>query len=704
MKYACVDVGGTFTDAAIFDEKGQINVFKSPTTHSNYIGGILGALTAAAEHYGITLEEILKEVSVSNGGRLTHGSTIATNAVLEKKAGKVGVITTKGFRDVLLFREGPPKNPRELYLDYPEPFVPRYLTLGVSERINAEGGIEVPLNEGELIDAVEQLRKYNVEAIAICFLWSPVNPEHERRAREIINRIWPEVYVVLSNEVNPQINEYRRFVATAMDASLKGLISTYSTRLNESFNQAGLIGEVGMLNAYGGVMSPAEIAECPLLSIDSGPAMAPVSGRLYVNSDAHDSNAVVLDMGGTTFDVSCVIDNHIGVSRETVIGDETPGIARVAVHSVGAGGGSIAWVDAGGMLRVGPRSAGSEPGPACYDRGGTLPTVTDANMVLGFLNPDQFNAGKMKLDFQKAYDAIDKHVATFLGMSVYDAAYAIWGTVNANMIKAIKDVTVWQGVDPRNYVMVAGGGACGVHAIPLAVGLEMTKLLIPKTAGGLSAVGGVFSDLTKEFFTILYQESRSFEYERVTKRVRELYNEAVDFLSRNDIPEKNRKIELYMEGRYPSQAWDLSVLIEPDMKDDFQFNEEIVKKMENAFHAEHYRQFTVSDNTYVNCFGWRLRAIGHSKMEITLQPTDSARHDEPAKPVGKRKLYFRDIGHVEAPAYDGTKMLNGQYVLGPAVIDEPTTTIAVLPGYRMEVTELGNYYVDIRKNNKTLTD
>lgn len=698
MKYICVDVGGTFTDAAVFDEDGQIHVFKSPTTPENYIDGILGALSTAAGFYGITLEQILKEASVVHGGRLTHGSTIATNAVLEKRAGKVGMLTTKGFRDVLLFREGPPKNPRELYLDYPEPYVPRYLTLGVEERITAEGTIEIPLNEEDVIAAVQQLKEFHVEAIAVCFLWSPVNPVHEQKAREIIRRIWPEVHVVISSEVNAQVNEYRRFVATAMDASLKGLISTYSAQLNSRLRDAGFEGEVGMLNAYGGVMSPQEIAECPLLSIDSGPAMAPVSGRMYVNSDARDTNAVVLDMGGTTFDVSCVINDHIGVSRETVIGDEVPGIARVAVHSIGAGGGSIAWVDAGGMLKVGPRSAGSQPGPACYGRGGVLPTVTDANTLLGFLNPEHFNAGKMKLDYRKAYDAVKTHIADVLGMDVYEAAYAIWGTVNANMIKAIKDVTVWQGVDPRGYVMIAGGGACGVHAIPLAVGLEMTKLLIPKTAGGLSAVGGVFSDITKEFSMMLYQESRSFDCEKATAALRGLYREASEFLDRNDIPSKRRRIELYMEGRYPSQAWDLSVLIDPDMREDFQFTKELVEQMEEAFHAEHYRQFTVKDNTYVNCFGWRLRAIGQSKREIALQPVDQERHEQPAVPAGKRKLYFRELGKlVEAPVYEGTKMLYGQYVDGPAVIEEPTTTIAVLPGYRMEVTRLGNYYTDIRR-------
>ena len=695
-KYSCVDVGGTFTDAAILDENGQIRVFKSPTTPGNYIDGILGALETAAEYYNISLEELLHDVGVSAGGRLTHGSTIATNAVLEKKAGKVGVITTKGFRDVLLFREGPPKNPHDLYLDFPEPFVPRYLTLGVRERVNAEGGVEVPLDEEELAQAVGKLKEYEVEAIAVCFLWSPVNDCHERRARAVIEKLWPEVSVVISSSVNAQINEYRRFVAAAMDASLKRLVSTYSRGLNARLNEAGFAGEVGMLNAYGGVMRPAEIAENPLLSIDSGPAMAPVAGRVYVNADADEGNAVVLDMGGTTFDVSCVTQNHIGISRETVIGDEVPGIARAAVHSIGAGGGSIAWVDAGGMLRVGPKSAGSVPGPVCYRRGGTLPTVTDANAVLGYLNPEHFNAGKMKLDVEGAYNAIKEHVADRLGMSVYDAAYAIWGTVNANMVKAIKDVTVWQGVDPRGYVMVAGGGACGVHAIPLAIGLEMNKLLIPKTAGGLSAVGGVFSDLVKEFSTILYQESRSFEKEIVTDRLRELYAQAEAFFEQNHIAPESRKVELYMEGRYPAQAWDLSVLLEEDMRADFAFTDETVRKLEDAFHAEHFRQFTVKDDSYVLCFGWRLRAIGAAGRGARLLPAEK-REEGMARDMGMRKMYFREYGEpVDVPVYDGEQIKYGQYVEGPAVIEEPTTTITVLPGYRLVVTRLGNYFVKIR--------
>jgi N-methylhydantoinase A len=560
-KYACIDVGGTFTDAAVSDENGEIDVFKSPTTPHDWTDGILGALRVAAEHYNQELSDFLKDISPVNGGLLTHGSTIATNAIVERKVGKIGIMCTKGFRDVFLFREGPNKNPFDMCIEYPEPFVPRYLTLPVEERINSEGGIDTPLNEEDVKAVVEQLKKYEVEAICVCFIFSTVNKVHELRAAEIIHEVWPEVQVVLSSEVNPTGREYRRWVSAAMDASLRKLVSTYVTNLNVRLNNEGFIGEVSMLNAAGGVMSTAEIVKRPLYSVDSGPSMAPVSGKIYAAEDLDDSNAVVLDMGGTTFDVSCVVDGSISVSREAAIGGEIPGISRVNVHSIGAGGGSIAWVDGGGMVRVGPRSAGSLPGPACYNRGGTLPTVTDANLVLGYLDPNFFNDGKMKLYPKLAYQAIGEHVADKLGISVFEAAYSIWTTVNVNMIAAIKDITIWQGIDPRSYVMVAGGGACGLHAIPLAEGLEMKKLLIPRTAGGLSAVGGIFSDIVSEYNASLYTTTRNFDYENANKMIRGLYQKAVESFERNKITKENQKIELYMEGHYPFQVWEVAINI-----------------------------------------------------------------------------------------------------------------------------------------------
>ncbi len=697
-KYACVDVGGTFTDAAVMDEKGEVNVFKSPTTPHDWTEGILGALKVASEYYEQDFHAFLKDISVVNGGLFTHGSTISTNAIVEKKCGKVGILCTKGFRDVFLFREGPNKNPFDMFLDYPEPFVPRYLTLSVEERINAEGGVEIPLNEEEVRLQTRQLKAYHVEAIAVCFLWSTMNASHEKKAAEIIKEEWPEVTVVLSAEVNPSSREYRRWISAAMDASLRRLISTYANNLNNRLNEEGFIGKVGMLNSSGGVMSTTEIVERPLYSVDSGPSMAPVSGRKYALKDLEEENVVVLDMGGTTFDVSCVINGNISVSKEAIIGDEIPGISRVNVHSIGAGGGSIAWVDNGGMVRVGPRSAGSVPGPACYNRGGTLPTVTDANCVLGYLNPDFFNDGRMKLYPELAKEAIRKHVAEPLGVSVMEAAYAIWATVNVNMITAIKDITIWQGIDPRAYAMVAGGGACGLHAIALAEGLEMDKLLIPRTAGGLSAVGGIFSDIVSEYNGSLYTSTHHFQFAETNALIQDLKKKAETFFARNNIRKENQKIEVYMEAHYPFQVYELAVNITDFLNENFEITPDSIPLMEEAFNNEHERTFSIKDNTYLECVYWRIKAIGKHEREVVIPEQHYNKGDlayEPAKNSGSRKVYFKEFEDIKVtPVFEGRALNYGDVVHGPAILEEPTTTIVILPGYCAKVTRHNNYCIE----------
>lgn len=692
-KYVCVDVGGTFTDAAVLDESGEIKVFKSPTTPSDWSEGILGAIATAAEYYNESVEDFLGEASIENGGMLTHGSTIATNAIVERKSGKIGVLCTKGFRDVFLYRESPRKDPFDQSIDYPEPFVPRYLTMPIEERINSEGEVEVPLNEKDIVDAVNQLKEYNVEAIAVCYLWSTMNANHEKKTKEIIHKVWPEVTVVLSCEVNPVNREYRRWIAASMDASLKKLVSTYANKLNRKLNDAGLVGSIGMLNSSGGIMGTKEIVERPLYSIDSGPAMAPVAGKHYANNDLQEENAVVLDMGGTTFDVSCIINNNITSSRESIIGSETPGISRVDVHSVGSGGGSIAWVDEGGMLRVGPRSASSVPGPACYGRGGIYPTVTDANVVLGYINPDYFNNGKMKLDAQLSYNAIKTYVADKLEISVEEAAYSIWATVNANMVTAVKDITIWQGIDPREFAMVSGGGACGLHALALADGLDMKKLVIPRTAGGLSAVGGIFSDIVAEFNGNYYTNTQNLDIDAANEMLSSLYIQAKDFFDRNNISEDKRKMELYVEGNYPFQVWELPVEIDQYLSKDFKFTKKTARGIEEAFGAEHERAFAVRDNNYVECNSWRLKAIGKRDMDVANEMKDT-KNSGPVKERAIRKAFFRETGYTDTAIYHGQDLKYGDEIIGPAVVEEPTTTVVILPGHKAVITEYNNYCVE----------
>ena len=351
------------------------------------------------------------------------------------------------------------------------------------------------------------------------------------------------------------------------------------------------------------------------------------------------------------------------------------------------------------MLRVGPRSAGSVPGPACYNRGGTLPTVTDANCVLGYLNPDFFNDGRMKLYPELAREAIKKHVAEPLGITVMEAAYSIWATVNVNMISAIKDITIWQGIDPRSYAMVAGGGACGLHAIALAEGLEMQHLLIPRTAGGLSAAGGLFSDIVSEYSGSHYTTTAQFDFEGVAKVLQNLRGQAEKFFARNKIAPEQQRIEVYMEAHYPFQVYELPVNITPFVNDDFTITPAGVQAMEEAFHKEHERTFSIRDNTYIECVTWRVKAIGKHEREAVLPEAKLPENRDLAYEEGLsssfRKVFFKEYDDLKmTPVFHGDRLYYGITVHGPAIIEEPTTTIVVLPGYCAKVTKHNSYCIE----------
>lgn len=405
-------------------------------------------------------------------------------------------------------------------------------------------------------------------------------------------------------------------------------------------------------------------------------------------------------MGGTTFDVSCVVKGTVSISSEATIGNEVPGIPRVDIFSIGAGGGSIAWVDSGDMVRVGPQSAGSVPGPACYKKGGTLPTVTDANVILGYLDPHNFNDGRLQLDVNLAQNSIKEHVAAELNLDLYEAAFSIWNTVNANMISAIKDITIWKGIDPREYVMVAGGGACGVHAIAIAKGLDMKELLIPKVAGGLSAAGGIFSDTVSIFSSGKYANTSVFNSEEVGEVLEDLYQKAQEFFEENGIKKEQQKVELQMLARYPKQIWEIPVDITSCIGKAMELTKEFVAEIENAFHAEHEKVFAVKDDAHIEIIEWRLKAIGlKSSKEIVIKEVKCVDIIPELAKKGMRSVYFHQYKKlVDIPVYNGQQLLPGNKVSGPAIIEEPTTSILVEPEYVMEVTKGNNYYVDLRRN------
>lgn len=690
----CVDVGGTFTDVVVVDEEGKFDIQKAPTTPDNYSEGILNALELAAQSRGESSAEFLEKCSTFISGVMTHGSTLTTNAMIEGKVAKTGLICTRGFRDVLLFREGYKENPFDFQVDYPEPYIPRYLTIPVVERINSEGEIDTPLNEDEVRQAVSQFKKWGVEAIAVSLIWSVANDVHEKRIREIAHEEWPEVVCVLGSDVNPCIREYRRTVSACIDASLKSLVTGYVTDLIEKLRSKGYKGELGMLNSSGGVMSTDELMARPIYSIDCGPALAPVAGREFAMRELGVSNILTMDMGGTSFDVSVTTEGLIAVSREAKLGNELPGISKVDSRSIGAGGGSIAWVDTGGLIHVGPYSAGATPGPACYGTGGEEPTVTDANLVLGYLDPDFFLGGRVKLYGNLAEEAIGK-IAERLNLSLIEAAFAIYSTINANMVVAMQDITIWQGIDPRGYLLVAGGGAAGAHASPLADALEMPRLIVPRVAGGLSAVGGTIADLVGEYSTSYYTETKEglFDYEGVKKVLDDLKGKGTSFLEREGVPAEKGRLEITLEARYPYQVYELPVPIaDLDLT-----TREGVEEAVNRFHEVHDRVFAVKEpGMYIECIFWRVRAIGKGIAEVEFAELERE-SKEPSKSalIDERMAYFEKArGVVKTPVYRGKELKYGNELIGPALIEEETTTIVLPLERRLKVTKYGNYLIE----------
>ncbi len=679
---ACIDIGGTFTDGVVYEHGGGLNIFKSPSTPGEFERGFINVLGLAAEHYGHGLGAFLEQVD-----SIVHGSTVATNALVEGKAAHAGLICNAGHPDILTLREAPRKRAFNWKIDYPEPFVPRNRTYEVSGRFDSLGNEVTPLSEQDVRDAVMYFKKCEVEAIAVCFLWSIVNGAHERRVREIIEAEWPEIPITLSHELNPIPREYRRTISAAIDASLHPIVSSYVNKLNEVLRESGFKNELLMANCVGGMMPPEEMIKRPIYNVMSGPTLAPIAAQNLTP----EPDVIVIDMGGTTFDVSAIRDRQLVITPEAMLGQDMLGIPKVDVRSIGAGGGSIAWVDVGGLLRVGPQSAGALPGPACYAAGGSEPTVTDANVVLGIIDPDYFLGGRMKLDKAAAEAAVGQ-IAERLGIGLIEAAYAVHTTSNHNMMVAIEDITVNEGIDPRDSYLVAGGGATACHIGEMANVLGMNRFMIPSFSAGLSAFGGLISDIRWEETATLHTDDRHFAREEVTNVLAALLKRGSDFLVRAGVPAEKRRYEYFFQGRYEYQSWEIDV---PFAVDGDALKDGALAGLVADFHQMHERIYTIKDEDDVVEFTtWKVRAIGDvggGARRGADRPAQSG--DLPRK--GERQAYVHDRGGLIAlPVYDGNSIGAQAHIEGPAIVEEETTTILLLPNQVATTDAHGNYLVE----------
>src|SRR4051794_33044779 len=693
-----IDIGGTLTPLAVVDGAGRLLTTKVPSTPPDFARGMLDALGAGAQAIGISLDEFCREISF-----LSHGTTVGTNTIIQKRGAKVGLITTKGHEDAIHIMRGSRgyggRDIREV-VHFPEtskpaPIVPKKLIRGVSERVDCFGEVVVSLNESEAERAIQELLKEGVQAIAICFLWSFRNPLHENRVKAMVQKIAPEVFVTTSIDIAPKWGEDERVKATALNAYLGPVMGGYLERLDSSLKKLGYQHGLQITQCGGGTVPVARAGEAPLLTLDSGPVSG-VTASMFLGAAMGEKNVITTDMGGTSFDVSIIFDGKPAYSFISNTDQYEYFLPKVDLQAIGAGGGSLIRVQAETRtMTVGPDSAGAFPGPVCYGRGGKVPTVTDAQLVLGYLDAENFAGGRMTLDNAAATNAIEA-LGKEIGMSAMECAAGACRIVELHMADVIRKVTVEKGFDPRDFVLFAFGGAGPAHAGVFARELGVKKVIVPqrKAASTWCAFGAAAADVLH-----IFEHTEIMPTPVPAKRI----NDALAAL------EKNAKAIMAAEGiSGDRQRFEFSL----DVRHKGQINEvEIVlpaTRLPSAFEVSLRRLFV---KRYEQLYG-RGSALAGAQLEIvvcrlrakaltpqpklvrvkkitTRIPKEAARK--------KRDIYWPDLGKRRAtPVYNGELLANGNKIAGPAIVETADTTVVVQPGTRLRVDELGNFEITFR--------
>jgi N-methylhydantoinase A len=677
-----VDVGGTFTDLTLADEAMLLGRHKSPTTPEDLTQGVLNCLILAGNRLNMGLEELLGNTDV-----FIHSSTTATNAILEDKGVKCGVICTRGTKYTLWRGEGRRKDIYNYKVPPPKPLVRPYLCLEVTERIDRDGEILVALNEDGVRAAVRQFAEWDVKAIAVCLLWSIINPIHEQRIGEIIEEELPGIPFSLSSEIQPIIREYHRMCCVSLNAMIQPIVTEYLEKLQSVLSRSGFRGDPLIVISSGGVVPIREVMKKPVFMLFSGPSMGPVSGLYYADQN-QEENSIVIDMGGTSFDVSTVINRRITTTREGRINNYPTGVAANEILTLGAGGGSIAWVDPAGILNVGPRSSGAIPGPACYLRGGVEPTVTDACVTLGYIVPDFFLGGKMEISPEQAKKAIKERIADPLDLSVEEAALGICQVTREKMVGGILNMTVRRGIDPREFILVLGGGATGLFAAGLAEEIDVKRVIIPKETAELCAFGALNADVSMSTVASKFTDSNGFNYEEINQVLGELEKKGRAFLDRLGASSETCEFDFYTSARYPMQVTELEIPL-PDRV----MTPDRCGKLVEAFHNAHLARYKTADpGSPVEFVMWRSVARNQTPG-ISLEKKSYAGEDPARAVIGKQRAFFggeRDF--IETPCYDGELLSNGMKVDGPAIIVLLDTTIVVPKRFTLSIQE-HDYYI-----------
>lgn len=682
MRFA-TDTGGTFTDLVVEDDTGRLHLFKAATVPADPVRGVLDAFGVAAAAFGLERAALL-----ARGSAFIHGTTHAINAIVTRRTARTALLVTAGHPDILTLREGGRIEPFNHAVPYPDAYVPRALTFEVPERVMASGAVRQALDEAAVEALLERLVEARVEAVAVSLLWAGVNPAHEQAVGRLIERRLPGVPYTLSHALNPSIREYRRTIATAIDASLKPLMNRYLGGLTASLREAGYTGPVFVLSSQGGMVSADEVQRTPILAINSGPSMAPIAGALIAAAETRLPDCIVFDTGGTTFDVSLVRDGRVPMTQETWLGrpyqSDLTGFPSVDVRSIGAGGGSIAWVDSGGVLHVGPQSAGAVPGPAAYGAGGERATVTDAAVVLGYIDPGYFLGGRIALDRARAEAAIDRDVAAPMGVTRERAARAVFDVWTENMVQAIADITVNQGIDPRRALLLAGGGAGGLNAAAIAARLGCPELVVPEVGAALSAAGAAVSAVVRDFRQVFVTRTDGFDAAGAAAVLDALAARADAFADEAGLPAAGRERSLVVEARYPHQVWEIDVPVPLDACR----TETVGTAIAARFHDTHDRIFAFRDpDSAVEIIAWRLSVSGRTSAAPALRLAD----DSGSAAQRTRRAWFGEAGWLEVPVH-AFGAISGE-LAGPAIVESPFTSVVLEPGTRFTRSAAGNLVV-----------
>lgn len=686
MYRVCIDVGGTFTDGLVLDEQGNLQQFKSPTTPQDPSIGFLTCLEKAASVFHRSLSSFLGDVDL-----LIHGTTLATNTLINESGAKTGMITTKDFRDIIEIRRGY-KNIRtsmyNVFVPPYKPLVPRHSRLEVAERTVHSGEILTPLNEAQVAEAISKLKEKGVQSVAVCFLHSYANPRNEERATEIAKALFDGAYITASHEILPVWREFERFSTTVVSAYVGPVVERYLRALEKRLKGSGFHGSLLLMLSSGLVETVEYCIPRAVFLIGSGPAAAP-SGAVYLGQGVDHQSLISIDMGGTSFDVCLIRRGEIPTTTESWVGDERVAIKMVDIHSAGAGGGSIAWVDSLGLLRVGPHSAGAEPGPACYGKGGEAPTVTDADLLLGYVPADFFLGGEIPLNVERAAQAVKK-VADPLNMSASEAAQAIFTTVNSFMADQITEVSTKRGYDVRDFALVVGGGAGPVHAATIADQLGIPTVVIPTVAATYSAFGMFAMDLGRDYARSYISRADRIDLDRVNRLYEEMEQEALEAFRPMQVPSGQVVFSRSADMRYIGQFHEVEVEMARG-----KLGPSDMEKALQSFHQKHEELYTFNMHWKgVEFLTFRLKAVA-PKAAFHLRQIGQGGRDASAAIKRRRSCWFNGR-EMDTPVYDGDKLLAGNLIQGPAIIEESTTTVVIPETFSCSVDERKNYVLTRR--------